>query len=266
MRIGLIGGGFMGEALLSAALKKGVVEPAGAAVCDVAEARRDHLASAYGVKVTSDGAAAIDGADVVVLAVKPQEFPGVAPALRGRLTQEQTVLSIMAGVLSEQIAGALDHGAVVRVMPNTPAFIGEAMSVWTVREGVPSGARERCARLLQAMGRELEVPEEKYIDMATALSGSGPGFVFLVLEALIDAGVHIGLRRDMAEQLAVQMLAGSALLARGTGKHPAELRNMVTSPGGTTAAGLAVLEDAGLRGAIIGAVEAAYERAKELSE
>jgi pyrroline-5-carboxylate reductase len=265
VRIGLIGGGFMGEALVSAALKHGVARPAEITVSDVARARRDLLASKYRVAVTDDNAAAAAGAQLVVLAVKPQEFAGVAAGLRGRLDGAQTVLTIMAGVPLASVADGLSHPAVVRVMPNTAAFVGQAMSVWTAAAAVPDEGRASALHLLEALGRALEVSDEKYLDMATAVSGSGPGFVFLFLEAFIDAAVHIGLRRDAAEELAAQTLLGSAVMARELGKHPAELRNMVTSPGGTTAAGLQVLEEAGLRGAIIDAVEAAYQRARELS-
>jgi len=265
MRVGVIGGGFMGEALVSALLKNGLAEASEVTVSDVVEARRQHLAASYGVEVMAENLEAVRGAELVVLAVKPQEFSAVAAGLRGRVGRKQTLLSIMAGVPIERIGRELEHEAVVRAMPNTAAFVGQAMSVWTARAGVPEERCETVARLLRAVGRELRVGDEKYLDMATAVSGSGPGFVFLFLEAFIDAAVHIGLRREVAQELAVQTLLGSAVLARETGKHPAELRNMVTSPGGTTAAGLQVLEDAGLRGAIIDAVEAAYERAKELN-
>jgi pyrroline-5-carboxylate reductase len=139
------------------------------------------------------------------------------------------------------------------------------MTVWTAAPELSERGRASVADLLGSMGREIYVGDEKYLDMATALSGSGPGFIFLFLEALIDAGVHIGLRRDVASDLAVQTLFGSAMLARETGKHPAELRNMVTSPGGTTAEGLKAFEEAGLRGTVMGAIEAAYERAKDLA-
>ncbi len=265
MRICLIGGGFMGEAFLAALLKEGLVQAGDVTVSDVAEARREHLSSRYGVAVTDASADAAKEAGVVVLAVKPQDFPAVAEDLRGTLDGGQTVLTVMAGVPVARVVDELGHDAVVRVMSNTPAFVGEAMSVWLAGETVTAESRELVARLLGALGREVQVSDEKYLDMATALSGSGPGFVFLVLEALIDGAVHVGMRRDLAETLAVQTLLGSASLARELGKHPAALRNMVTSPGGTTAAGLQVLEDAGLRGAIIDAVEAAYERARELS-
>lgn len=264
MRMALIGGGFMGEALVSALLREGVAQAGELTVGDIAQARREHLASRYGVTVSADNAEAIRDAELVVLAVKPQEFSAVARDLQGRLDGAQTVLTIMAGVPIARVAGELEHNAVVRAMPNTAAFVGQAMSVWTAGEAVSEQGREAAGRVLGALGRQVQVSDEKYLDMATAVSGSGPGFVFLFLEAFIDAAVHIGLRRELAEELAVQTLLGSAVLARELGKHPAELRNMVTSPGGTTAAGLQVLEEAGLRGAVIDAVEAAYERAKEL--
>lgn len=263
MRIGIVGGGAMGEALVSAIVRERVAQPGDVTVSDIADARRQHLASTYKVAVTAENAEAVERAELVVLAVKPQEFSTVAKGLRGRL-DGSTVLSIMAGVPIERIASELGCRAVVRVMPNTGAFVGEAMSVWTASDGVSQEGREAAAEVLRALGREVRVDDEKYLDMATAVSGSGPGFVFLFLEALIDAGVHIGMPADMATELAVQTLFGSAALARESGKHPAELRNMVTSKGGTTAAGLQVLEERGLRAAVIDAVEAAYERAKEL--
>ena len=265
MRIGLIGGGFMGEAIISALLKGGVVTPSDVTVSDIAEARRTHLTSTYKVTTTTDNAEAAKGADVVLLAVKPQEFAGVAAGLKGKLTAQQTALSIMAGVPIERIAEGLGHKAVVRAMPNTAAFVGQAMSVWNASEAVSEQGRAAAAKLLGAVGRELPVSDEKYLDMATAVNGSGPGFIFLFLEAFIDGAVHVGLRREVAEQLATQTLLGAATMAQEMGKHPAELRNMVTSPGGTTAAELQVLEEAGLHDAVVGAVEAAYRRAQELS-
>ncbi len=264
MRVGVIGGGSMGEALVSALLKEGIAQSGDLTVSDPAGARREHLASQYGVSVTDDGRGAVSGAEIVVLAVKPQDFGTVASELRGTLDSSQTVLSIMAGVRIERLAEGLGHKAVVRAMPNTAAFVGQAMTVWTATPDVSQQGREAAAQLLGALGREVEVGDERYLDMATAVSGSGPGYVFLFLEALIDAGVHVGLRRELATELALQTLRGSVSLAEETGKHPAELRDMVTSPAGTTAAGLQVLEEAGLRGAVIAAVEAAYERAKEL--
>jgi pyrroline-5-carboxylate reductase len=264
MRLGLIGGGFMGEALVSAVLKANLAAQNEITVSDIAEERRRHLVDTYGVSVTEDAKTAIADADIVVFAVKPQEFEAAAGALSGRLDHKVTVLSIMAGVPTAHVADALRHRAVVRAMPNTPAAIGQAMTVWFAGDPVSAEGREAVQRLLAALGRELAVADEKYVDMATAVNGSGPGFVFLVMEAMIDAAVHIGLRRDMAQALVLQTMLGSVMLAQETGRHPAELRNMVTSPGGTTSAGLQVLEEAGLRAAVIAAVEAAFERAKEL--
>jgi len=264
MRVGFIGGGYMGEAMIGALLKQGVAKPQDITVSDVAEVRREALKSQYGVRVSEDNASAASGADLVVFAVKPQEFSNVASGLRGKLDAKQTVLTIMAGVPLERVSRELEHQAVARAMPNTAALIGQAMTVWMASPAVSGEGRQAAVRLLGAMGRELEVHDEKYLDMATAVSGSGPGFVFLFLEALIDAAVAVGLEREVAEEMCVQTLLGSAVLARETGKQPAELRAMVTSKGGTTAAGLEVLDDADLRGSITQAVRAAYERAKEL--
>ncbi|MEX0785615.1 MAG: pyrroline-5-carboxylate reductase [Dehalococcoidia bacterium] len=265
MRVGCIGGGSMGEALVSSWLRKSVVRAADVTVSDVAEARREHLASSYGVTVTSDNTEAVRGADVVLLAVKPQDFSEVAAGLKGKLEGGATAVSIMAGVPMRRIADELGLAAVVRVMPNTAAFVGEAMSVWMASAPVSEDARKAVAALLGAAGREREVSDETYVDMATAVSGSGPGFIFLFLESMIDGAVRIGMAKDVAEEIAVQTLLGSATLARDGEKSPGELREMVTSKGGTTAAGLDVFEEAGLRGTVVRAIEAAYRRSKELS-
>ena len=264
MRIGFIGGGYMGEALVSAFLKAGAVQPGEVVVSDVAEARRKQLADDYGVRATADNVEAVSNAEVVVLAVKPQEFSNVAAPLKGTLNSNQTVLSIMAGVSMERIASELGHAAIVRVMPNTAAFVAEAMSVWTASSAVAEEAKRSVAALLATMGRELQVSDEAQVDMATAVSGSGPGFVFYFLEGLIDGAQKVGFTRKQAEQLALQTLFGAATLARESGKDAGALREMVTSKGGTTAAGLQKLDAAGVRGAIVSAVLAAHERAKEL--
>jgi len=264
VRIGFLGGGYMGEALAAAFTNSGLVEPGDVTVSDIAEARRRHLAATYGLNVTDDNGVAVAGADIVVLAVKPQEFSNVAAGLQGKLQQGQTLLSIMAGVDVQRIAAETGHEAVVRVMPNTAAFVGQAMSVWTASDAVPAERRREVAALLGSLGNEREVGDEAVLDMATAVSGSGPGFVFLFLESIIDAGVSIGLAPDVAEELAVQTLLGSATMAREMDKTPAELRKMVTSKGGTTAAGLGVLDKAGFRAIINDTIKATYERAKEL--
>ncbi|MDP9236869.1 MAG: pyrroline-5-carboxylate reductase [Chloroflexota bacterium] len=264
MKLGLIGCGFMGEAILRAIIEKAVVQPGDVLVAEINDERCSAVHSRYGVQATSDPVAVIEASEVVVFAVKPQEFEEAAHRMRGRFRRDQTIVSIMAGVPIDKIARTLSHASIVRVMPNTPAAVGEGMSVWIATPEVEGLAREQVGAILGAMGRELHVDDEKYLDMATALSASGPGFIYMFLEAFIDAGVHVGFKRNVAEMLALQTFIGSAKYASETGKHPAELRNEVTSPAGTTAAGLLVLEGAGVRGAIIDAIEAAYQRSREL--
>lgn len=266
MKLGLIGGGFMGEAVLSATLAKGVVVAEDVCVAEINDARCAVINASYRVLTTPDPEQAIGDADIVIFAIKPQEFESSAHQLLGKFRREQTVVSIMAGVPIAKIHRALGHPSIVRVMPNTPAAISEGMSVWTATAEVSGVAREQVSAILGAMGREVHVDDEKYLDMATALSGSGPGFVYMLIEAFIDAGVHVGFKRDVAEMLTLQTFIGAAKYAEATGKHPAQLRNEVTSPAGTTAAGLLALETAGVRGAIIDAVEAAYNRSRELGE
>lgn len=264
MNLAFIGGGMMGEAMIAGAIRNDVADPGGIAVCDIVATRRKVLASQYKVKVFDKPGEAINGADIVVLAVKPQEFATAAKQLASALQSGQTVMSIMAGVRIETIAEALGHESVVRAIPNTPAQIGESMSVWTATSAVKGNARDEVRLLLGVLGKEIYVDSEKYVDMATAVSSSGPAYVFLIMEAMIDAAVHIGLRREMATPMVIQTLLGSARYAQESGRHPADLRNQVTSPGGTTTEGLLVLEDAGLRAAFTEAIQAAYERAQEL--
>ena len=264
MKLGLVGCGFMGEAVLSAAITRGIAAAGDICVAEISDERRTQMTKKYAVRASAAPSDAIERADITVFAVKPQEFGAIAQALSGSFTPEQTVVSIMAGVPIAKIQRALGHPAVVRAMPNTLAVIGEAITVWTSTAAVGSDALAQVAALLGGLGQEMRVDDEKYLDMATALSGSGPGFVFLLIEAFIDAGVQIGFRRDVAEILVLQTFLGSAKYAQATGRHPAQLRNEVTSPAGTTAAGLLMLEDAGVRAAIIDAVEAAFERSKEL--
>jgi pyrroline-5-carboxylate reductase len=254
----------MGEAMIAALVKQGIATPQDITVSDVAEARRTLLNQQYGVAVTDDNRVAAQHKDLLVLAVKPQEFSNVAAGLRGAFGRPTTVLTIMAGVPIERVSRELDHSGVARAMPNTAAAVGQAMSVWAAGAGVSDAGCAHVARLLGAMGREMRVDDEVYLDMSTAVNGSGPGYIFLFLEAFIDAAIDLGLPRDVAEELCVQTLVGSAALARDTGKQPAELRAMVTSKGGTTAAGLQVLEDGDLRGVVKRAVAAARDRAKEL--
>ena len=262
MKLAFIGGGVMGEAMISGVLRNGLAKPQDVAVCDLLPQRRDYLSSTYEIKALEKPAPVLEGADIAVIAVKPQEFPAAARALS--LQPNQTVMSIMAGVTIATIHDALKHDAIVRAIPNTPAQIGEGMTVWTATDAVPEADRQAVRSVLAVLGQELYVSDEKYVDMATAVSSSGPAYIFLVMEALIDGAVHIGLRRDMAQRMVIQTMLGSAKYAQSTGKHPADLRNQVTSPAGTTTEGLAALEKAGLRRGFIEAVQAAYEKTKRL--
>jgi len=265
MKLGFIGGGLMGEAILAGAIDKKIASPDSIAVAEIVAERRDHLSKTHGVQVAGEPDVALD-ADIVVLAVKPQEFAKAAGPLSGRLKSNQTAMSIMAGVRIDTIQKALGHDAVARAIPNTAAQVGESMTVWTASNDVSEGARESVRNVLAVLGQELYVADEKYVDMATAVSSSGPAYIFLVMEAMIDAAVHIGLRRDQAEKMVKQTIYGSSLYARESGRHPAVLRNEVTSPGGTTAEALRVLEEAAVRAAFTDAIEAAFDKAKQLGE
>jgi pyrroline-5-carboxylate reductase len=267
VKIGLLGGGAMGEAIIAAVIAGD--SPVAAAqdirVFDVVVPRVRQLASMYGVQPAESPADLVGETDFVLLSVKPQDFETAVAPIAGKLGSA-TALSIMAGVTLTRLSRALQSDNIVRAMPNTPAQIGQGMTGWTATPAVGDSAREGARRIFASMGKEAYVPDEKYIDMVTGLSGSGPAYVFLFIEALTDAGVHIGLPRDIASTMALQTVIGSALYAEKTGKHPADLRNQVTSPGGTTAEGLRALEQGNLRAGVLEAVIAAFEKSKALGE
>ncbi len=264
-KLAVVGGGAMGEALLAAAIAQDVCCAEAIVVGEPVASRRTHLAEAHGVGVDADNAAVVAEADVVILAVKPQQIQAALPPLQSALSQDALAISIMAGVPLGAIGSLLAHRRLVRAMPSILATIGEAATVWTATEEITAEQRAQAQALFQAAGLELFVPDEHYLDMATAVNGSGPGFVFLLLEALIDGAVRVGLPRDTAAALIVQTVKGSALMAQNEDKHLAELRNLVTSPGGTTAAGLQALEEGSVRAAVQAAVMAAYRRSQELA-
>jgi pyrroline-5-carboxylate reductase len=267
VKIGLLGGGAMGEAIISAVTSgdSPVAQARDVRVHDVVMPRVRFLAETYGVQPATSTTDLVGDTDFVVLSIKPQDFEKAAAPIAGKLGST-TALSIMAGVTLARLGRALQSQSIVRAMPNTPAQVGQGMTGWTATPGVSAEAREGARRIFGAMGKEAYVPDEKYIDMVTGLSGSGPAYVFLFIEALTDAGVHIGLPRDIASTMALQTVLGSAMYAEKTAKHPAELRNQVTSPGGTTAEGLKALEHGNLRADVLDAVIAAYEKSKALGE
>jgi pyrroline-5-carboxylate reductase len=214
--------------------------------------------------VTESAAEGADISSVLVLAVKPQRLRRVLEELKGALVKEQLVVSIVAGARMETIAEELLHASIVRAMPNTPAQIGEGVTAWVPSAEVTEKQENQVSAMLEALGKAVRVENEHQIDMATALSATGPTYIFLVMEALIDAGVHLGFSRHVAEELVHQMMLGSVLFARESHKHPAELRNMVTSPGGTSAEAIYQMEKGSLRTVLSKAVWAAYQRAESL--
>ena len=266
MRLAFIGGGTMAEAVLGGLLAAGLAGPEAVAVGEPAARRREYLAARYGVAAAADNRQVCREADLVVLAIKPQDLPGVFEQLSGQLAAGQSVLSIVAGARMAALAEGLQHPAIIRVMPNTPAQIGCGMTMWTCAESVPAAHRELTGQMLSTIGEEIYAAEEKYLDMATALSASGPAYVFLFVEALIDAGVYVGLPRETARTLALQTVYGSVKLVMETGQHPGQLKDMVVSPGGTTAEGLQVLEEGGVPAAVVAAVKAAYEKSARLGQ
>jgi pyrroline-5-carboxylate reductase len=220
----------------------------------------------FGVAAHQDNLEAAHDADLVVLSIKPQDLHVVFDQLGSRLSDNQAVVSIVAGAKMQTLADGMAHPPVIRVMPNTPAQIGAGMTMWTCSEQVAEPQRDFTKSVLSTIGQEIYVDDEKYLDMATALSASGPAYVFLFLEALIDAGVYVGLPRDMARTMALQTVYGSTKLVMDTGRHPADLKDMVVSPGGTTAEGLQALERAGVPAALVEAVNAAYLKSIKLGQ
>ena len=254
----------MCEAIVTGIVSSSLAAPSDISVGEPVEARRRALSHRHGVSVHADNAAAVVGAELVVLSVKPQSLGSVLPSLGRALSSGQGLASIVAGARMRSITDETGHQAVIRVMPNTPAQIGAGVSVWTTAPDVTDAQREAARSVVATLGEEVYVESEDLIDMATALSASGPAYVFTFIEALIDAGVSIGMSRDLAGQLAIETVLGSARMAKETGTHPAELRNMVTSPGGTTAAALMELEKGRLRHTVMEAVTKAYRRSKKL--
>lgn len=265
-RLGFIGSGIMAEAIVQGVLKKKLVPASNICCADPYLARGKELEKKYKITSTIDNLEATKNADIVVLSIKPQVLSEVAPRLKSKLSENQLLLSIVAGVDSYTLQKSFAHQSIVRTMPNTPARVGQGMTVWTATPEVTSAQREMAQNLLQALGQEIFVSREGDLDMATALSGTGPAYVFLFMEALIDAGVHMGFSRRVAEQLVLQTVKGSVDFALQSESHLAELRNQVTSPGGTTADALFQMEKGGLRTVMSKAVFAAFQKSRSLSK
>jgi pyrroline-5-carboxylate reductase len=263
--VAFIGGGAMGEAMISGLLGRHVVEPKAITASDPHKERVLALEGRFGIGTTTENLAAARDAQIVILSVKPQMMRFVFRDLCGKLRKDALVLSIVAGARIDSMTQGLKHLSIVRSMPNTPAQVGEGMTVWTASPGVAPAQRAQAQAILRAVGKELYVADEAFLDMATAVSGSGPSYVFLFMEALIDAAVHLGFSRDDARMLVTQTVRGSAVYAENSPSHPAEMRNLVTSPGGTSAHALYQLEKGGFRTLLSKAVWAAYQRSVSLA-
>ena len=266
LNIAIIGAGAMGEAIIAGMLRQGLVTPEHIIATAPRAERRAELELRYGIRCSDDNISAAHWGQVVVLSIKPQTMPRIKQELRGAMRDGDLAISILAGVTMRHLNEVLEHAALVRAMPNTPAQIGEGMTVWTASAEVNEQQREWAKAVLGSIGHEIYVADENYLDMATALNGTGPAYFFMVLEAMIDAGVHLGLPRYMAQDLVHQTMLGSVRYAIQSGRHAAELRNGVTSPGGTTAAALYELERGGLRTVLSDAIWAAYRRSMELGK
>ena len=266
LRLAFVGSGTMAEAIIQALLRAGEVTPEQIVASGPRIERGEELQTRYGVRVTTSNVTAASEADIVVLSVKPQVLLPVLAELRGHVQPAALVFSIVAGMPIATICAGLDHTAVVRTMPNTPAQIGEGMTVWTAAPAVTEPQRAQAQTILQTMGLEMYVTHEDALNMATAVSGTGPTYVFLLMEALVDAAVHLGFSRRQARLLVVQTVLGSVKFAQRSDLHLAQLRNMVTSPGGTSAEAIYQLEKGGMRTILSKAIWAAYKKSRLLGE
>ncbi len=264
--VAFIGAGAMGAAMIGGLAGGNDIDAGRVIASDRNEDRLALVRDQFGVRTTHCNREAARDADIVVLAVKPQVLPAVLSELQGRIREDALTLSIVAGATIASIASLLEHRAIVRTMPNTPAQVGEGMTVWTATPEVSREQRAQAVTIVGALGRQLFVDDERFLDIATAISGTGPAYVFLMMEALVDAAVHLGFSRKDARELVVQTIRGAAIYAQQQPVHPAELRNRVTSPGGTTAEALYQLEKGSFRTIMSKAVLAAFRRSVALGE
>jgi len=264
-KLGLVGGGAMGEALARGVVKAGLAAPDDIWVSDVRVEQLERLAAECGVRTTTDNSCLAAECEIIILAVKPHVVGTVLDGLAPVLGPGHTLISIAAGVSLAFLEAHTPPGtALIRVMPNTPCLVNEGASAFALGRGAGPVQASYVRDILGAVGRVVEVPEP-LLDAVTGLSGSGPAYVYLMIEALSDGGVRMGLPRDVATLLAAQTLVGAARMVLETGEHPGRLKDMVTTPGGTTAEGLAVLEAGAVRGCLIRAVEAATQKSRALS-
>ena len=266
LTIGFLGAGKMASALAGGFLKAGLAAPADIIASDPLEAARTSFATQTGATTTTRNGEAVQKARVLVIAVKPATVPELLAEIRGQITPDHLIISIAGGVTLSRLEGGLNAGArVIRVMPNTPAMVGCSASAYALGRAATPADGELARRLLSAVGMAFEV-KEPLLDAVTGLSGSGPAYVYMIIEALSDGGVAAGLPRDIATKLAAQTVLGGARMVLDTGMHPGALKDMVTSPGGTTIEGVHELEKGGLRAALMSAVRAASEKSRKLGQ
>jgi pyrroline-5-carboxylate reductase len=269
-KLGFIGGGNMAEALIKGLVSASFMEAKNIVASEPSQTKRDALHAAYKIKVTGDNRELTKKCDIIILAVKPQILKAVLADIRSLVTHDKLVISVAAGVpisiMNEELRGDTNNKfSIVRTMPNTPALVQEGVTAIASGEHVTKVDVKIAHRIFEAVGRTVDV-EEGHLDAVTGLSGSGPAYIFMLIESLSDAGVKMGLSREVANILTIQTVLGSAKLARESGKHPGELKDMVTSPAGTTIAGLHALEEGGLRTTMMNAVEDATLRSRELGQ
>ncbi len=269
-KIGFLGAGNMAEAIIKGLLNASFIDPKSVWATDVRQGRLDDLHSEFKIKVTVDNREVAKKCDILILAVKPQVMEDVCHEIQDLVTDQKLVISVAAGVPIDSIEGFLQLGkkkkiGVVRTMPNTPAVVQEGVTALAAGKHVRKSEVQVAHRIFEAVGKTVDVAEN-HLDAVTGLSGSGPAYIFTIIEALSDAGVKVGLTREVSDILALQTMVGSARLAQETGKHPGELKSMVTSPGGTTIYGVHALEEGGIRSILMNAVEQATQRSRELGQ
>jgi pyrroline-5-carboxylate reductase len=265
VRIGILGGGTMGEIITRALIAKEIVRPADIVIAEMHAERREHLA-AHGVGLTAKAAALADGCDLLLLCVKPQDASAALAPLAGRLPADSAAVSIMAGIDLAFLAEHLAHPAVIRSMPNLPSRIGAGVTVWISAPAVPDRLRVISRMVFQALGKEVEVTDEGLLDAATAVSGTGPAYIFYIAENLLSAALDFGFDEGQALKLVRETFRGAMNLWAETGESPAELRRKVTSKGGTTHAAVTHFQEADIAGIFLAGVRRAHARAKELAE
>lgn len=263
-RIGFVGGGAIAEAIIKGLLKQGM-ESASIFVSDISAKRLGYLQDTLRIQTMTNNAALVGAADLIVLAVKPHNLAEAAGSLSGTMTREKILISVLAGVTTRQVEKLLPPGCrVIRAMPNTPALVGCGITVLAAGKNAADQDLDRAREIFKTVGDVLVLPE-KMMNAVTGLSGSGPAYLYLIIEALADGGVLAGLPRDVALQLAAQTVRGAGAMVAESGLHPGQLKDMVTSPGGTTISGLLKLEQAGVRGVIMETVKAAAEKSEQLA-